>query len=198
MQPKRILLIIILLLLASVSYTLFDGPIMQQVPSLHHPIVTVIMKALSIIGSAYFLVPINLLILLAFYKQNKKLAILLPLSTLIVWLLNSGLKLIFTRARPDILQLVSESSYSFPSGHAMTNSFFWLALAFVILILFDKKIKGPLIVLIIFIAFSRVYLGVHYPSDVLVGALIGYLLYLVFEKIIQQSVKLDIPPTTLE
>lgn len=86
-------------------------------------------------------------------------------------LINVVLKLIFERARPDLWeQFIVETSYSFPSGHAMISS----VLAFAAIAVFWKT-KWRLAVIIsaslftILIGFSRLYLGVHYPTDVLAG-----------------------------
>ncbi len=86
-------------------------------------------------------------------------------------LLNLILKLIYERPRPDLwTQLVVESSYSFPSGHAMASA----ALAGVVVaILWPTKWRSLALVIgsiyVILIGFSRIYLGVHYLSDVLAG-----------------------------
>lgn len=86
-------------------------------------------------------------------------------------LINVLLKLIFERARPDLWeQFIVETSYSFPSGHAMISS----VLAFAAIAVFWKT-KWRLVVIIaaivftILIGFSRLYLGVHYPTDVIAG-----------------------------
>lgn len=90
-------------------------------------------------------------------------------------LLNVVLKLIFERPRPDLWeQLVVETSFSFPSGHAMVSS----ALAFsMVAIAWNTRFRwyavgaGALFMLII--GFSRLYLGVHYPTDVFAGWLVS-------------------------
>lgn len=86
-------------------------------------------------------------------------------------LLNRGLKLYFERDRPELWdQIIVETSYSFPSGHSMASTS--LALV-VILLLWNTRwriwsIVGGLIYMAL-IGYSRLYLGVHYPSDVLGG-----------------------------
>ena len=79
-----------------------------------------------------------------------------------------GLKLLVGRPRPHGHMLVTAYGSSFPSGHAATA--FAAAVAVGLL---HRRLLAPLVVLAGLIAFSRVYLGVHYPFDVLAGAAIG-------------------------
>jgi membrane-associated phospholipid phosphatase len=86
-------------------------------------------------------------------------------------LANVILKLIFARIRPDVFPaLLRESGYSFPSGHAMVSAAFVIT---VIFILWRTRYRVPAIIVGLFatpmIGISRVYIGVHYPSDVLAG-----------------------------
>ena len=156
-----------------------DNRLLESSSRLIHPDLTVVMKAVSFLGSHRFLVPANLLLIafLFFRKENK-----LALQTLLIALSSLGLmsllKNLFQRIRPDHPLVEGISNYSFPSGHAlMSVAFFgWLIL------LTKEKIREritrnifiiPLLVLILLIGFSRVYLRVHYPSDVLAGYCIG-------------------------
>lgn len=92
-------------------------------------------------------------------------------------LFNQILKYLFVRERPDLLQLVKVSGYSFPSGHSMNSMIFYGF--FIYFILRNMKhrgkyaIAGALGLLVLFIGISRIYLGVHYASDVLAGFLTG-------------------------
>ena len=86
-------------------------------------------------------------------------------------LLNLVLKLLFERARPDLWeQLVVETSFSFPSGHAMISAAIALS---VIYVCWKTRYRYPALIIgslfIIIIGLSRLYLGVHYPTDILAG-----------------------------
>ena len=94
-------------------------------------------------------------------------------------LIASGLKLLLGRARPEIVpHLVEVSSLSFPSGHAMNSAIIYLTIALILSRTVPQRrvrlyLRGVAITLVAMIGMSRVYLGVHYPSDVLAGWLGG-------------------------
>ncbi len=94
-------------------------------------------------------------------------------------LLSHYLKTFFTRERPDVVpHLVTVSTASFPSGHAMLSTVIYLTLGVLLArILGERKLKIYIISVAVFlsilIGLSRVYLGVHYPSDVLAGWSVG-------------------------
>jgi len=87
------------------------------------------------------------------------------------------LKSLFGRARPDIVpHFIEASSFSFPSGHASTAAAFYLTVAALLMLEFRSAriiIISLAAAVIFLIGFSRIYLGVHYPSDVLAGWAIG-------------------------
>jgi undecaprenyl-diphosphatase len=95
-------------------------------------------------------------------------------------LLSAGLKFLFARARPDVVErLVGVHSASFPSGHALLSAAIYLMLG----ALLARELSGAArryvmvvaVLLTLLIGLSRVYLGVHWPSDVLAGWCIGAL-----------------------
>jgi undecaprenyl-diphosphatase len=117
---------------------------------------------------------------LFFYiKKDNKYTIILAISTLINYGIVYFVKILVHRSRPSSeIALVTETSYSFPSGHSiMAITFFGLLSYFLINYIRNKTLKFIFIFLatafILTIGFSRVYLGVHWPSDVLASYSIG-------------------------
>ena len=100
-----------------------------------------------------------------------------------VTLVNQVIKHIIRRPRPNVLRLVEESGYSFPSGHSMVSmAFYGIIIYLVYKNVSNKYLKWILIILlsllILSIGFSRIYVGVHYFTDVAGGFLLG-LAYLI-------------------
>ncbi|MGK0699836.1 phosphatase PAP2 family protein [Priestia flexa] len=112
--------------------------------------------------------------------------------------LNWLLKEIFERPRPEWSQLVDASHYSFPSGHAMNSSAFFvglLCLVFIYTRTQSVRIIASLclILLILLVGFSRMYLGVHYLTDILAGYALGISwalsMYQLYNKLMYSSLK---------
>ena len=110
--------------------------------------------------------------------KNKKIGFSIISNLVIVTILNQLLKNILQRPRPNEFRIIEETGYSFPSGHSMVSMAFYGYLIYLIYIYVKNKyLKCTLIVLlsilICTIGISRIYLGVHYTSDVLGGFLIS-------------------------
>ena len=116
----------------------------------------------------------SLVIVIALLSQHQRSrALFFGLAMLGELLINQGAKLLFARPRPDLwAHLVEEKAFSFPSGHAMASSAFVTA---VVLLLWYTRWRNLSVALgalfVVLVCLSRLYLGVHYPSDVLSGSL---------------------------
>lgn len=126
-------------------------------------------------GNAITVIGIVLVFLFIFRNWY---GIFLTASTILSIVTNSIIKYIIRRARPDYLRLIKQGGYSFPSGHAMIS----VAIYGVLFYLVIKKIKNKvlkivlsslLIFIILAIGISRIYVGVHYPTDVIAGYLLA-------------------------
>lgn len=124
--------------------------------------------------------------------KNRKIIISMPICLVLGTILNNIVKVIFARERPSINPLAVETSYSFPSGHSMMSMILY---GYLIYLIYDciknKKIKwiyiSILSILILAIGFSRIYLGVHYTSDVIGGFTFGIAYLIIFIEIIKNK-----------
>lgn len=138
--------------------------------------VTPIAKCITNFGGAIFIVFLTLVLIVAI--KNKKIGLSIFSNLFFVTVLNQLLKRILQRPRPTEFRIVEETGYSFPSGHSMVSMAFYGYLIYLIYkYVKNKYIKWSLItllsILICSIGVSRIYLGVHYTSDVLAGFLIS-------------------------
>ena len=138
--------------------------------------VTPIAKFITNLGGAVFIIILTLLLFIGI--KNKKIGISIFTNLVFVTVLNQLLKRILQRPRPTEFRIIEETGYSFPSGHSMISMAFYGYLIYLIYkYVKNKYIKWSLIVLlsllICTIGISRIYLGVHYTSDVLGGFLIS-------------------------
>ena len=155
---------------------------------------TVIMKVITNLSSAYVLIAIAIGTLL--FIKNKKVGVCVTSNLVIATLLNQLLKYIIQRPRPEGYRLIVESGYSFPSGHSMVSmAFYGLIIYLIWKMVKNKRIKyvacGILGFLIPMIGFSRIYLGVHYASDVIGGFAISIVYLLLFTNMTRSILQLE-------
>lgn len=148
-----------------VGYKLISGLLISD-------FATPIAKFITNFGGA--LVLIGTTIVLAISIKNRRIGLSIVANLGIITGLNLLLKQIVQRPRPTEYRIVNETGYSFPSGHSMVSMAFY---GFLIYLIY-KYVKNPylkiglitfLSILIISIGISRIYLGVHYTSDVMAG-----------------------------
>jgi membrane-associated phospholipid phosphatase len=141
---------------------------------------TDIMVFITFFATHTFLIPANLLLIayFLFIKRHRWYSIKVPVVAIGSVVIMSSLKLFFSRPRPLTPLLEAVRGFSFPSGHAMSSVTFYGLLMYIVWHeVANKALKWSLIVLlalfILAIGFSRVYLRVHYASDVLAGFAMG-------------------------
>jgi undecaprenyl-diphosphatase len=126
-------------------------------------------------------------ILIFLWMRRGLQGLVLNLCLLTSWAVMNGLKELFGRPRPPGEHLTYAAGFSFPSGHAMVSTAFYGFLAYLLLMNLPGRwgqwCSGVLIILIILIGISRVYLNVHFASDVLAGFILGGLLVFVFARL---------------
>ena len=137
---------------------------------------TPIAKFITNFGGAIFLAVLTIVLFILI--KNKKIGVSIFSNLVIITALNQLLKNILQRPRPTEYRIIEETGYSFPSGHSMISMAFYGYLIYLIY----KYVKNKyakwisivlLGILICSIGISRIYLGVHYTSDVLGGFLIS-------------------------
>jgi membrane-associated phospholipid phosphatase len=157
----------------------FDATVRDAVHNHATPLLTSIMQGFSFLGSVTWVLIFGVLVGCAcFYFKRPRIAGFLAITMAGVTTLDYVLKLSFHRPRPVAFFGVAPSSYSFPSGHALGSLCFYGILAAV---LSDRMRAGKqkffvwlaAALLVAMIGLSRIYLGVHYPSDVIAGYLAG-------------------------
>ena len=146
---------------------LLDGRVVRIFASVQHPGITYLMTWLSNLSSLIIIVILTSLFL--FEEKKKKWIKVLWISALAAQAITWLLKLLISRPRPGIFDGRMLLDYSFPSGHA--------AVAFTLVPVLSREfpeLKWFWILFAALVALSRLYLGVHYLSDAIFGAVLGY------------------------
>ena len=175
-----ILIIIALTIIVSINNQLkFDNFIYNIISKLSVlKTSTPFFKFITFFGGTIFLISLTIIMffIFMFLFKDKKLAIIFVINSLFSALLNLLLKNIIQRPRPIGFRLIEISGYSFPSGHSMSSLAIY---GFFIYLIFNKIKNKPLkwslisflSLLILTIGISRIYLGVHFATDVIAGLL---------------------------
>lgn len=169
----------------------FEFEFLDFLQTMHTPLITKIMKAASKLGDAGF-VWILLTGVLLMIPKTRKVGILVSVALLLdVLTCNVILKPLIARTRPyDVntaveLLIRAPRDYSFPSGHTAAS----FAAAAALWFADKKKLAIPALVLAVLIAFSRMYFYVHYPTDVLGGAILGMVCGWLSYKLLSQKME---------
>lgn len=164
---------------------IFDNFVYNYVKNIINNPMTIIMKFITFFASPLWCIVLAIIIIIF----NKKFGKYFSINLALVFLLNFVLKLVFARERPIDINIITESGYSFPSGHSMVSAGMYGFLAYN---LWKSKIKNgckvigciELVILTFLIGLSRIYLGVHYASDVIGGFVLGIAYLVLFIQIV--------------
>lgn len=147
--------------------------------SVHNNVIfTNIFKAISFICSPKFMIVLNVLLFIFIIVKKKYKLLIIVLSSISSVIINNLVKIIVRRERPDYLRMVMEKSYSFPSGHAMISVLFFGSIIYLVNkynLKYKKLITFSLSTFVLLVGISRIYLGVHYLTDVVGGYLLGFI-----------------------
>lgn len=157
--------------------------ILRHIQSIANPFFDFLFQLITMCGEQIVLISI---ISIIYWALDKKFGEYIAYSVLTSVLLNNAVKDIFKMKRPigeDGIRTLREKTatgYSFPSGHTQSSASFYGAMA---IYLKKKAMYIIATIMIILIGFSRLYLGVHYPKDVIVGGILGVLTSLICYKL---------------
>ncbi|WP_051189111.1 phosphatase PAP2 family protein [Halalkalibacillus halophilus] len=160
---------------------IIDGFASQFVQLIERPILDSIFGVVTHLGSVTTLVIGSILLVIAiivYYGRRWWRIIYFAIAMIGISILTHTLKIAFSRERPNIVEQYDGTGFSFPSGHSTAPMVFYGFIIYLVLRSYvNKALKWTLIgflsLLIMSIGFSRVYLGVHYISDVIAGFTLG-------------------------
>ena len=147
----------------------FDLPVRAAIHAWAFPALTAAMRLITMLGSEYFLVPLAAILVWRWEKRGeRKAAYLLVAGSLSAEAVAQLLKALIHRPRPEVFfGLLPAETYSFPSGHAFVPAVYFGILAGILAT--RRRWRAAVVAMAAFLGFSRVYLGYHYPSDVIAG-----------------------------
>ena len=154
----------------------FDTAVLNLVHGMSNYFLDTFMPIATDIGGVVGVVAITLIMTALFvYKNEQRRALMVSITVAGAAGINLILKSVFERARPDLWEtLVREPGFSFPSGHAMASAALGAA---IVVALWDSRWRWwaftTATFYIVFVGFSRLYLGVHYPTDIMAGWLVS-------------------------
>ncbi|MGK0554043.1 phosphatase PAP2 family protein [Macrococcus capreoli] len=169
-----------------------DNEVYEFIYSSESFITTSIMLGFTKIGEVWAMIALSLLIVAYLMLKRLKIeALFFALSMILAGSLNPLLKNIFDRERPTLLRLIDITGFSFPSGHAMGSTAFFGSIAYLLSrsdVQFKPYLIGLCVFTIIMISTSRVYLGVHYPTDIIAGIVGGIISILLAQTILHKVI----------
>ncbi len=186
------LFLYIIKLINADSISTFDNFIYNHVKKLINPNTTKFFKIVTELGNYTVMIPI--IIIFYLFNKDKSFNRYFTINLISVFASNFIVKSIIRRDRPIDINLIIENGFSFPSGHSMVSFAFY---GFLIYYLYHTDLKKPLKYslmallgfIILLIGLSRIYLGVHYASDVIGGFLLAFIYLVIYIKFIYKREK---------
>ena len=188
-----ILLIILLFLIETNSIESFDISIYNLIALTINENLTNFFRFMTFLGEGVSIAGFCVLaLIITFVLKKRDMGLIIAGCVAFNSLFSEGIKRIIQRPRPEILRLIDESSYSFPSSHAVASvSLCGILIYFILRSKWDRNVKIAISTLLVLfpllIGISRIYLGVHNASDVLGGAIIAMILLLIEISIIEKK-----------
>ena len=189
-QKRLIIFFIVMFGLIASGYNSFlkplDSIIINFIQGLENPMLTSIyLNTTNIADQKPSAIITAIIVIILFVSKFKREALFLTLTMGTCGIVMAFIKIIFNRPRPIIHRLVELNSLSFPSGHTTSATILYLTLALILIKLVVNGKNAYIAILIaivgiLFIASSRVYLGVHYPTDTMAGMCLGIVIVLFY------------------
>ncbi len=169
----------------------FDYKVMSMVNKLVNNKLTIFFRIITNFGDIY--IPIVILVCILIFLKNKWIFVLQTSSYAFAGLVTLIAKLMAARPRPIDALIDIPKSYSFPSGHTLTSVVFYVTLIYLLTFKSMRRKRQELMLLMfafaLLIAISRVYLGVHYFSDIVGGFIIAFPCMLIIMNVISKNYK---------
>ena len=173
------------------NVTGLDNSIYNIIISSKSDAMTMFMTIITMMCNTEFIIVATLLLVLLI--KNKKMGGMIASNVVLCSVINTIIKHIFLRPRPVGIKLIEQGGYSFPSGHSMMAVAFYGLLIYII---WNTKWRNVwkiftttlLVILILLIGISRIYVGVHFASDVIAGLSISLSYLIIFIELIYKRV----------
>lgn len=185
-----IIFIILSMLVLSKKDIAIDALVYNKISPLIKNNLTNNVKLLTYLGSGVVVIGITVFVIIFF--KNKKYGLFLSIDLVLITIIQIILKNIFTRSRPLDIGLIKEKGYSFPSGHSLTSMAFY---GLIIYLIYNSKLKRQekiiyitlFSIFILIVGLSRIYLGVHFFTDVVGGFTFSICFLIVYTSIIKDK-----------
>ena len=187
-----ILFAIISVLVITEKFNTIDTLTYSYILNIRNDSITSFLKTITNLAGASFLLALSCLLFIIL--KNKKTALYVFINLVSSFTINETAKSIFTRSRPVGINLIEETGFSFPSGHSMISLSFYGFIAYLLCKQTENKYTKSIIIIltaliVLIIGFSRIYLGVHYLSDVIAGFLLATIYLTIYLKLIKLEKK---------